>query len=384
MVLHRLSGLNTPKKIAVFYPYFLPAYKAGGPIQSIANMCRQLSDEYRFYIICGDADHTERKSLPGIKSDVWNDFENKASVYYLSANAQRRKTIRKLIQEINPDYVFVNGLYSPLFSVVPLLYGRYKKILSVRGMLHPGALSQKTLKKKLFLSFLRGLRVHERVTFHATDEKERDFVYNVFGKGVNVKIAQNFPVPSVPAVPLFKKSGVLKMLSIALISPMKNHALVLQALQQVKSEIQYDVYGPVKDEKYWAYCTELIKTMPANVSVNYKGSLPPEEVLMTLSRYHCFILPSKSENFGHALYESLLSGVPIITSRFTPWNDLQGQQAGWNVDIDEPASITQAIESAAALNDEAYRQWHRGAVAFAQKSVDVAKIRQQYAELFAS
>ncbi len=46
-----------------------------------------------------------------------------------------------------------NGLFSTLFSLIPLLTSNYKKIISVRGMLHPGALSQKALKKGFLFFF---------------------------------------------------------------------------------------------------------------------------------------------------------------------------------------------------------------------------------------
>ncbi|MEO6070610.1 MAG: glycosyltransferase [Chitinophagaceae bacterium] len=365
------------------YQYFLPAYKAGGPIQSIANMCRQLGNDFQFYIICSNKDVTEKVPLQGIKPNEWNNFENgTASIFYISDDQLSKKKVLGLIEEIHPDLLFINGLYSLQFSIIPLLFSRFKKILSVRGMLHPGALSQKSIKKKFFLSFLKATGMHKALTFHATNEKEKEYIKNEFGKDVLVKVAQNFPVAK-PAENVTKeKNGILKMISIGLISPMKNHALVLQALKNVRHQIVYDIYGPVKDEKYWQDCLPLIQSMPDNITINYKGSLPPDKVLPTLSQYNCFILPSKSENFGHAIYESLLSGVPVITSQFTPWNNLKSHKAGWNVDIEDVSSISNAIEEAYLLSGEEYASWSSSASAFANKSVDIEKIKKDYQQLF--
>lgn len=373
------------KKILITYEYFLPAYKAGGPIQSIANLCRQLKEEYQFYIICSNSDHKENKILERINSNEWNDFENgTASIYYLSNSYRQSKTISILIKKIDPDYLFVNGLFSPLFTVAPLLSAKCTKIVSVRGMLHPGALSQKTLKKRIFITLMKGLGLYKKVLFHATDEKEKLFVENVFGKKIKIIVAQNFSSTIKQLQRTTKNEGSLRMISIALISPMKNHALVLEALQKVNADIVYDIYGPVKDESYWVKCLKIIGTLPKNIQVNYKGSIEPEKVCSLFADYHCFILPSKSENFGHAIYEALSSGLPVITSYFTPWNQLNENNAGWNVDISNVSSITSAIEEAAQLDDISYQSMKKNAVTFAAKKVDVEKIKDQYRQLFGS
>ena len=47
-----------PKKIRIliFIDWFLPAYKAGGPIRSIANLVDNLHADFDFYIVTGDRD----------------------------------------------------------------------------------------------------------------------------------------------------------------------------------------------------------------------------------------------------------------------------------------------------------------------------------------
>jgi glycosyltransferase involved in cell wall biosynthesis len=371
------------KKVLIFYQYFLPAYKAGGPIQSIANMCRQMSDEYRFYIVCGSVDYGETEDLPTIRVNEWNDFENGiAAVYYLSSQAQTAGNIKKLIREISADHLFIIGIYAPVFSLTPLLFSSSRKTLSVRGMLHPGALSQKSLKKKLFISFLKLMGVQKKITFHATDVNEEKFIHDIFGDAAKVLVAQNFPNTYSFAKGIEKKAGEIKLASIALISPMKNHALVLEALKSCKAKVYYDIYGPVKDENYWKECKAIIDSLPSHINVTYKGSLEPALVKEVLTDYHCTVLPSKSENFGHSIYEALSAGLPVITSHFTFWNHLEAEKAGYNVSIEDSSEITSAIESIASFDQAVFHQWSENAKQVAERAINLEQIKHQYNQLF--
>lgn len=381
--MNNVPGFPEKKKILITHPWFLPAYKAGGPIQSLANLCRNLKDEYSFYILCSDKDHMDDQPLTGIIQNEWNDFENgTAQVFYLSEANTKFTTIINLAKSINPDFIFINGLYSPLFTIAALLSKTGKKILSVRGMLHPGALDQKKFKKRIFLSFLKMIGVKNKVIFHATDLREEGYIHHVFGKNAKVTIAQNFPNQIESDQHLLSTNGVLKIVSIALISPMKNHAIVLEGLKEISTPVEYDIFGPIKDAAYWEKCIQLISLLPPNIKVTYKGSVQPSHVIHVLRNYHYLVQPSKSENFGHSIYEALSCGLPVITSQFTPWNQLEANKAGWNVDILDPRSMKDVLNKANLLNKNEYAEWSRSAKLYAKNHIDLKTIKNQYNLLF--
>jgi phosphosulfolactate synthase (CoM biosynthesis protein A) len=56
-------------------------------------------------------------------------------------------------------------------------------------MLHPGALSQKRLKKKIFLGIMQLLNWQKKVLWHATDEQELQYIRSKFGEEINISVS---------------------------------------------------------------------------------------------------------------------------------------------------------------------------------------------------
>lgn len=365
-------------KIFITYEYFLPAYKAGGPVQSLANLIANYSHA-DIYIYCRNTD------LDGTTLDVitneWVQFNKHTKVFYASGKSE--SSVYDLLREVEPDVIFINGIFSPAFNLKPLLWsGDANKVVSARGMLHPGALSQKSLKKKVYLTVYKLLGLHKKCIFHVTTAEEKQCVIDTFGSSVKVFVAPNFPnlISKLPVTT--KDAGILKLITIALISPMKNIKLVLEALSKCSAEITYNIYGPIKDATYWQECQAVIAAMPSNVKVQYHGAVTPDKMLSVLADSHCMIQPSKSENFGHAFYEALAAGKPVITSHYTPWNNLEEANAGFNVDINNIQTITDAIEKMVSLNNEAYTACSSAAAQYAAKSIDVASVKKDYDAMF--
>ena len=101
------------------------------------------------------------------------------------------------------------------------------------------------------MNFIRFSGLYRNVKLHATDKNEEGFIRNILGKKSKVQVAGNFPRQFDYRDVREKKTGTLALFTIALISPMKNHLKILQALKKVTGNIEYSIYGPVKDESYW-------------------------------------------------------------------------------------------------------------------------------------
>lgn len=343
-------------------------------------MIDNLKENISYKIFCSNADVDG--TLLKVPHNKWVNYNSCTQVWYASKKEFNISLLKREIEYCRPQILFINGIYSWYFNIVPLLFcNAPKKILSVRGMLHPGALKQKAFKKSFYLFLFKLLGIHLNCEFHACDDREKTYILNTFGGKVKIHVAQNFPKFLAWQAPLLKKKNSLLLISVALISPMKNILTVLLALKNLSAQIVYHIYGSVKDEQYWKKCLEQIENLPSNIIVKYHGDIQREEVKEVLSKAHVFILPSKSENFGHAIFEALSAGKPVITTNNTPWKHLQNSKAGVNVN-DEVISLQNAISLFSIMGHDEYCLWSKNAAEYAASIINPEKIKTQYKRMF--
>ena len=368
------------KTILIITPWFSPAFRAGGPIQSIVNMVEYLQNDFHFKIFTGNKDVDQ--TVLDVPLHQWTIHNSNTSVYYTEPSNAFQK-FKEIEKGISYEYLFIIGLYDWQFNILPMLFCRgHHKIISVRGMLHPGALSQKRIKKRLFINFLKLFKINNDFLFHATNEIESKFIKDNFGDNTKVTIAPNFPKLNLSNKLNVKLLGEINLITVALISPMKNIDLVLDALKLLRSKVNYHIIGAIKDQQYWSQCKKIISTLPENINVIYHGELKPSEIEDHLNKADLFIMPSKSENYAHSIIESLSCGIPVITSKNTPWNNLQNYLAGMNVET-EANAIAEAINYFINLDDADYQPFSKGALSYFNSSVDVQNIKIQYKNMFA-
>ncbi len=342
------------KKIIAFIDWYVPGYKAGGGQRAFANMVSYLCDTFDFYIITRNTDFLETRPYEAIQSKQWVERCKGEYVYYSPEGEISNTLYKQLIDEVKPDDAYINGVYSWKFSILPLIVLKNigfkgRTVLGTYGMLAQTAINIKKGKKQLFLKLARFAGLYKKVIFHATSEKETRDIKAVFGSKAQVQMAPHLPVKEVPELkPVNKIAGDLKLVSIARISPEKNILFALQRLKELKTEgtITYDLYGPVYDKPYWEECKKVIKQLPSNIEVNYKGVVDGNMVLQLLTHYHSLYMPTRGENFGYVILESFMAARPVLISDQTPWKQLEKEQCGWDVTLNkrQSTSLTKASQ----------------------------------------
>ncbi len=388
------------KKILLLYEFFYPGYKSGGPVQSLLNMTKNLSKEYYFKIATTAFDLHDQMPYKDLILDCWTDLKlNEGAdvkVWYSSQKKPSIFEIQKVIKSSRADIIYINGFYTNHF-LFPLilnkigLVGEKKIIISPRGMLQKGALKNKSLIKQFYLYFLKLTGLMKHVHFHATTEDEINDIKKIFGKNIKAVIAGNIPKrPLINLVSANKNVGELRLVYLSLISEKKNLLLLLKELTLVKSKISLDIYGPIKDEQYWLKCKEEIDKLPNNISVSYKGDIHPDKVQATIGEYHAFLLLTSGENFGHAIYESLSVGTPVIISNKTPWKfEATSNPPGWIVNLEKDeesqhADLKEVLIKLYNMDNETFSLSSKAAHEYAIDFYQSQDFKKQYTDLFNS
>ncbi len=384
------TGIEPRMEVVILYEYFYPGFKAGGPIQSLINLIIELESDYQFKVITTAYDLNDATPYPGVILDSWNEIsfhglQNPIQVFYSSGFSNYRKIFRALFS-IRAQIVYCNGMFGRwgfillLLKKIGLLRGA-KLIVSPRGMLQAGALSIKKKKKKIFLALFKLIALQKDMRWHATDEQEKQDIKREFGNKEDIIVATNIPKPITSARNnQLKTTGQLKLVFLSLLTEKKNLHVLLEAFAIVNAPICLHIYGPIKDENYWLKCQRLMEGQVHEIV--YKGSIMPKQVQATFTEYHALVLPTKGENFGHAIYESLSVGTPVIVSSFTPWGRLQDCQAGITVDTFNPEDWAEAIRAFVKLNQEEYSAYSKGAYNLAKDYVFKNDFKAQYKNLF--
>jgi len=319
--------------VLIAIDWYLPAYRAGGPIRSIANLVATLGKEIDFHIVCGNKDLGSPHPLPVPESE-WTTVGN-ARALYLPAHEQRPEMWKRLLHDIQPDRLYLNSLYSGPFSRMPWGVASEMGVpttLAPRGMLGSGALSIKPWRKKAWLWLQRLSGRYEGLTWHASTEQEADEIRNWF-PNAEIHTALNLPVPfeplpqKRPAEPDGAQDSrqPVQLLSVGRVHPIKNYAFGVQLAANLASGAQpvvYRIVGPVEHPSE-ADRLQSIADQSEHLTLELAGATPPADIQAHFGWAHLVLVPSFNENFGHAVAEAVACARPAIVSDQTAWSTME-------------------------------------------------------------
>ena len=362
-----------------------PGNDSSGPNQSIKALCEGLSDAFEFRIVSRDRPFDA--AAPTAPAGVWQDrgFAHQAC---LPVGRFGAMGLAKLLQETPHDLLVLNGYFDREFTLPTLIGRRFGRgssgpvLLSPRGEFSGGALSLKAGRKSAY-SRLAGLTGLLRgVHIHATSDVEAQDIRAAL---------PNTPITAVPnfrplfPLPLFVARAPdepLRLVFLGRISRVKGLDIALDALARCTVPAKLSIYGPVGDDAYWQACQTQMAALPAHVSAEWCQEISNDAAPEMLARHDLFLTPSLSENFGHAIFESLASGTPVLIGDQTPWRHLAAQKAGHDLHVGDAEGLAAAIDDYAALPLPEQAAWRTGARTAAERWVADSPARDAMASLF--
>ncbi len=384
---------NNKPIILAFVHYYLPGYKSGGPVRTIANMVDHLSEKLDFRIVTLDRDCFEKQPYPNIQVSHWNQLDS-AKVFYASPDFMRFWNVVRLIRDTQHDVLYLNSFFNPKFTLMPLLVRWLRLILNrpvvlaPRGEFSQGAFVLKAWKKQPYLMITRLLGLYQNLTWQASSESEANDIRRVFGHSASdIRIAPNIPPVEVyePTHSVLEQdadNGPLRVVFLSRVSPMKNLDFALSVLAKVRAPLIFNIYGLVDDETYWQRCKEQVAALPGHLTVRYHGVIEHQRVAEVLAAHDLFFLPTRGENYGHAIREALAAGTPALISDQTPWRDFDAEGVGWVRSLEEPDAFVDVIKQLAAQERQARHEQRAMARAYASRVASNTETVKRNLDLF--
>lgn len=248
------------------------------------------------------------------------------------------KSLNKAFFKVKSDLFHGHGLWNfPLHQMVKFcLCKNIPYIISVHGMLEPWSLRQSKIKKKLAMSLYQHKDLIRASCLHATAESEAENIRRLGYKNPIAIIPNGIDVNEYPLKKSVKSNGKRKILFLSRIHPKKGIEILIDAWEAINISLRRDWEIEIAGNGESEYIESLEQKILSSSLQDEIKIIGPKFGLDKIKCYHSadlFVLPTYSENFGIVIAEALSCGLPVITTKGTPWDDLIRVDAGSWIDI---------------------------------------------------
>ncbi len=324
----------------------------GGPSRSVPLLCNAIAARGHYVELV----HTSSPSqVPLVGTDFFKIQTCKPDSWIKSFKGS--KALKNYIYSSNPDLFHGHALWQlPVhFMARSAQIKNIPYIISPRGMLEPGALKFSRWKKRVAGLGFQNKNLALAACIHATGELEAKNMRNYGLKNPIAIIPNGLTVNALPESIECKESkgGSRYVVFMSRIHPKKGLKFLVEAwaeLQHIYPEWTLIIAGS-NENNYENRLKFQAQKQAVFHRIKFAGPVFGAGKKELLERADLFVLPSLSENFGIVVAEALASGTPVITTKETPWEDLEHYRCGWWIQTGKSA-LTHALKSAMELPPE--------------------------------
>ncbi|OKH18061.1 glycosyltransferase [[Limnothrix rosea] IAM M-220] len=245
-----------------------------------------------------------------------------------------------------------------LFSYLPTCaaaIARFKKIpytVRTMGQLTPWALNQGKAKKQLYATLFERKNLQKAAAVHCTALGEAEDVrsFGIDTPTVTLPLGVNIPDEIPNARQRLRQQynlpeNVPVILFLSRLHYKKRPDLLLRSLADLQRENEpfFGIFAGTGEPEYIEELQQLSQALKLTKKVVFPGLITGEEKECLLQGADIFALPSYSENFGIAVAEALVVGLPVVITKgiqISPDIDAAG---GGIVIEDTQSSLTSAL-----------------------------------------
>jgi glycosyltransferase involved in cell wall biosynthesis len=253
------------------------------------------------------------------------------------------------------DIVHSHGLWRMpnIYAARAAQRHRIPHVISPRGMLSRVALGFSRSSKTLFWHVMQKSAVLDAACLHATSQSEHD---ELRALGINRPIAilpNGIDLPDAAHLSTPPRGNALRtLLFLGRIHPKKGLDILIAAWARIAPrypEWRLRIVGPA-DDRHARELHGLISDHNApRVSIDEPAY--DDTKWRIYSEADLFVLPTRNENFGLTVAESLACRRPVIVTKGAPWAGVETHRCGWWVDANERA-LAEGLVTALGMPDD--------------------------------
>ena len=320
-------------KILQVAPAYFPAISIGGPIQSSLALATLLQKKHRVTALTTPLGLSAEQAKAvtyhvNAKAPFGGEIIYKRFIGYphFTFSPETHTWLRARIRDY--DLAILHGVWNfPFLSAAAACQSNNVPYLVFpHGTLYQETVTMKSaFKKRIFLKLFvnRMLTRASSVVFTTDDEAEKvsAFLGLPLTPAVIPNIVRDDGYDRLPARGMLRtrlgiNAEVQLLLHLGRVAPKKNLPATLQVLHRLRSKgrkVELIVVGG-DDEGERGRLEAASRQLQIENAVHFTGLLSREAIREALADSDLFMLPSLSENFGVAVVESMLAGVPVVIS----------------------------------------------------------------------
>jgi glycosyltransferase involved in cell wall biosynthesis len=351
-------------------PYFAPAFRYGGPPQSVLGLCEGLAScGVEVEVITTTANGDE--PLPA--SPPLGELYRGIPVHYAAQAFPKRffgaaltTPLRRALPRA--DVCHVHGIWNaPEWVAVRAARSlNVPYVISPRGMLQPAALAHHRLRKFAMYRLVEHRNLLGAARLHATAPGEASVLGGIVGSNRVVEIPNgiNVVTPEPARRTVRERLGIAAgepiVLFVGRLHPIKRVDVLAAAVANVHVRFPRThlvLAGPDEGGQRAALQPYLA---PLGSRVHLTGAVDEPFKQELFADAAALVLCSDSESFGMSVLEAMAASLPVVVTRTCGWTDIERDGCGWSVD-QTAAAIADALERAIADPVGAAAMGRRGA-----------------------